>query len=64
MFWGTLFGAGHFSVLNNGGEGRGPATAWLRYHLMNDQDAGALFYGSSCELCSDIMWIARRKGIQ
>ena len=38
-------------------------TVGLRYHLMNDQNAASLFYGSSCQLCSDANWIALRKDI-
>jgi hypothetical protein len=46
------------------GDYRGPATAWFRLHLMGDESARGLFYGSSCGLCSDSDWRVERRGIQ
>lgn len=63
VFWGELRGAGHFEPVGNAGGYRGPSTAWLRYHLMEDQNAESTFYGSNCSLCSDRNWDVRRKGI-
>lgn len=63
VFWGELNSAGHFEPANNGGGYRGPATAWFRYHLMNDSNAQSLFYGTRCGLCSDRAWTVQRKGI-
>lgn len=63
VFWGELRGAGHFEPVGNAGGYRGPATAWLRYHLMDDSNAESTFYGSTCRLCSDRNWEVRRKGI-
>ncbi|MAB23775.1 alpha/beta hydrolase family protein [Pseudomonas neustonica] len=63
VFWGELDGASHFEPVGNAGDFRGPATAWFRYHLMEDQSAGDLFYGSNCALCTDNDWEVRRKGI-
>src|SRR6185503_7818212 len=46
VFWGTLAGADHiFTGTGNVGGFRGPATAWFRAHLMDDQTGRALFYG-------------------
>lgn len=63
VFWGELSGAGHFEPVGDGGDFRGPSTAWFRYHLMDDASAESTFYGSGCELCSDNDWDVRRKGI-
>ncbi|MEH6566357.1 MAG: alpha/beta hydrolase [Halopseudomonas sp.] len=63
VFWGELRGASHFEPVGNAGDFRGPATAWFRYHLMDDAAAEDTFYGSNCELCSDFSWTVRRKGI-
>ena len=45
----------------NGGGIRGYLTAWMRYHLMADQDAKQLFYGDDCGLCTDSGWTVRKK---
>ncbi|SDR73589.1 Chlorophyllase enzyme [Halopseudomonas sabulinigri] len=63
VFWGELAGASHFEPVGDAGDFRGPSTAWFRYHLMDDQSAGELFYGSNCDLCTDNDWEVRRKGI-
>ena len=63
VFWGERRSVGHFEPASNGGEYRGPATAWFRYHLMGDNNAQATFYGSSCRLCTDRNWVVQRKGI-
>jgi hypothetical protein len=59
--WGTLAGGNHiFTAIGNINGYRGPATAWLRHHLMCDEAAGALFYGA-CTLCSDPAWDVQTK---
>ncbi len=63
VFWGNLDGAGHFEPVGDGGDFRGPSTAWYRYHLMDDNSAESTFYGSNCELCTDRDWEVERKGI-
>jgi len=64
-FWGTLAGADHITSATGDITGfRGPATAWLRLHLMADESARTLFYGATCTLCSDSMWTVQRKSIQ
>lgn len=63
VFWGELNSASHFVPVGNAGGFRGPSTAWLRYHLMADQNARGMFYGNNCTLCSDRGWTVRRKGI-
>jgi len=64
VFWGVLQGADHLiTAIGNINGYRGPATAWLRLHLMGDETARSLFYGPSCGLCSDAMWTVDTKGI-
>ena len=63
VFWGEVNSAGHFEPVGNGGDYRGPSTAWMRYHLMDDQNAESTFHGSNCGLCSDRSWSVERKGI-
>ncbi|HDZ57344.1 MAG TPA: alpha/beta hydrolase [Pseudomonas xinjiangensis] len=63
VFWGELESAGHFEPVGNAGGYRGPSTAWFRYHLMDDQNAQGVFYGSSCTLCTDRNWTVRKKGL-
>lgn len=63
VFWGERTSAGHFEPIGNGGDYRGPSTAWFRFHLMNDGNAESTFYGSNCRLCTDRGWDVRRKGI-
>lgn len=63
VFYGTLDGASHFEPTGSGGGFRGPSTAWFRYHLMDDQGARELFYGSNCTLCTSSNWDVERKDI-
>lgn len=64
VFWGTLMGADHLSSALGDITGyRGPATAWFRHHLMDDDSAGDVFYGPACTLCVDPMWMVQAKGI-
>ncbi|SDS50007.1 Chlorophyllase enzyme [Halopseudomonas xinjiangensis] len=63
VFWGERTSASHFEPVGNGGDYRGPSTAWMRFHLMDDQSAESTFYGSRCDLCTDYRWDVRRKGI-
>lgn len=63
VFWGELRGAGHFVPTGNAGGFRGPSTAWMRFHLMDDLNAESTFYGRNCTLCGDRNWTVQRKGI-
>ena len=58
--FGNLRGATHFEVLGSGGGFRGPATAWVRYFLMADQNAKGTFIGSTCTLCTSSAWTRYR----
>ncbi|WP_410402940.1 alpha/beta hydrolase family protein [Halopseudomonas pelagia] len=63
VFWGERTTASHFEPVGDGGDYRGPSTAWFRYHLMDDGNAESTFYGGNCELCTDFRWDVERKGI-
>ncbi|MGE0323439.1 MAG: alpha/beta hydrolase family protein [Polyangiaceae bacterium] len=65
VFWGTLKNADHLiSAVGDISDFRGPATAWLRLHLMDDESARPIFYGSGCSLCLSPGWTIEKKGIQ
>ena len=38
-------------------------TGWFRIHLYKDDSARTLFYGDSCDLCSDATWKITRKNL-
>ncbi|MCC5812170.1 MAG: hypothetical protein JJU06_17570 [Ectothiorhodospiraceae bacterium] len=63
VFWGTLSGAGHFEPTGSAGDFRGPATAWFRYQLMDDELAMDEFIGPTCGLCQDRSWDVERKDL-
>ncbi|MEK1905486.1 MAG: alpha/beta hydrolase [Pseudomonas sp.] len=62
VFWGERRTVTHFEPVGNGGAYRGPATAWFRYQLMNDQTAKNTFNGTLCSLCVSTLWTVKRKG--
>jgi len=64
IFWGERRYVSHFEPVGNGGEYRGPSTAWFRYQLMDDQSARSTFYGRLCRLCTSLLWSVERKGIE
>ncbi len=62
-FWGILQGAGHFEPTGDGGDFRGPTTAWFRHHLMDDAGAAQMFNGSNCTLCTHGDWEVQKKSM-
>ncbi|GAB4012439.1 poly(ethylene terephthalate) hydrolase family protein [Nocardioides ultimimeridianus] len=54
--YGLLAGATHFTAIGDAGGFRGPVTAWFRYWLMGDQEAGSEFFGPSCGECTSSAW--------
>jgi len=65
VFWGTLASGNHVTFSLGGNPGYlAPTTAWFRMHLMCDDSARPMFYGTSCTLCTDTAnWTVQRKGI-
>jgi hypothetical protein len=47
----------------NGGEFGKIAVAWLKWQLKRDEQAGRMYSGPSCGLCTDANWELEKKGI-
>jgi hypothetical protein len=54
--YGELAGADHTEPTGNGGGYRGPVTAWLRFHLLADEQARPMFFGPQCTYCAAPEW--------
>ncbi len=63
VFYGSMNGAGHIATHRhkNGGRFAEVITAWLQYQLRGDTEAGSMFLGPQCGLCTDPAWTVRRK---
>lgn len=66
VLWANRVGEDHVSVGTDGLESyRSEILAWFRIHLLGDDTFRPMFYGASCELCSDTTnWMVQRKGVQ
>jgi hypothetical protein len=56
----------HGSWLGRGGQPsvvESTVTAWMRVHLMGDDSLRSMFYGPSCELCTDSGWVIQQKNM-
>ena len=64
VFYGARDNAGHTATVFHpgGGEFANVASNWLRWILKGDDDAGAMFRGPDCTLCTDPNWETRSKG--
>lgn len=49
-------GAAHTAIEQDGGQHRGYLTAWMRYQLMNDSEAGMAFVGKHAEIGTNKHW--------
>jgi dienelactone hydrolase len=47
----------------NGGDFGKVGVAWLDWRLKGDAEAGRMFLGPSCGLCTDPKWVVRKKNI-
>jgi hypothetical protein len=47
----------------NGGAEAQVARQWLDWQLLGDPNAGKVFVGPACELCTDPQWTVERKGL-
>jgi hypothetical protein len=56
IIWGELSGATHMEITGANNGMIGPITAWYRYKLMGDAEAGKLFKKDTCLLCKDSNW--------
>jgi len=65
-FYGARRNAGHTATVDHpgGGEFANVAANWLRWQFKNDKEAGRMFTGKDCALCTNANWVTRSKGIQ
>ncbi len=47
----------------NGGDFGKVGVAWLNWRLKADAEAGKMFLGPHCGLCSDPQWVVKRRGL-
>jgi hypothetical protein len=66
VFYGARHNAGHSATFfhEGGGEFANVASDWLKWILKDDEDAGAMFAGEACGLCTDPNWDTRSKGLE
>jgi hypothetical protein len=64
VFLGERIDGGHFGTMLHpgGGEFANVGAAWLMWRLKGDEDAGAMFTGADCGLCTNPNWVVQRKG--
>jgi hypothetical protein len=64
-FYGARKNAGHTATVDHpgGGEWANVASSWLRWQFKGDKEAGRMFTGKDCRLCSDPNWVTRSKGL-
>lgn len=66
VFYGARDNAGHTATVFHpgGGEFANVASNWLRWTLKGDEEAGAMFVGDNCTLCTNPNWETRSKGLE
>jgi hypothetical protein len=65
-FYGARHGAGHTATVDHpgGGEFANVASNWLRYVFKDDANAGKMFVGDACSLCTNSTWETMSKGLR
>jgi hypothetical protein len=65
VFYGARFNAGHTATVFHpgGGEFANVASNWLRYVFKDDAEAGKMFVGDACSLCTLDTWETMAKGL-
>lgn len=65
VFYGARFNAGHTATVFHpgGGEYANVASSWLRYVFKDDAEAGKMFLGPNCSLCTLDTWETMSKGL-
>jgi dienelactone hydrolase len=65
-FYGSRHNAGHSATYFHpgGGEFANVASNWLLWTLKGDKEAGKMFAGKDCSLCTNSNWDVRSKGIK
>jgi predicted alpha/beta-hydrolase family hydrolase len=58
VFYGARHNAGHTATVFHpgGGEFANVASSWLRYQFKHDREAGKMFVGKDCRLCTNPNW--------
>ena len=66
VFYGARDNAGHTATLYHpgGGEFANVASNWVRYQLKGDAEAGRMFAGADCSLCTNPNWETEAKGLE
>ena len=61
----NLLGAGHGGTYSqeNGGVAAQVAVNWLDWQLRGDAEAGRMFSGANCGLCTDARWAYESKNL-
>ena len=64
-FYGARHNAGHSATYFHpgGGEFANVASDWLLWTLKGDKEAGKMFVGGNCSLCTNSNWDVKSKGI-
>ena len=64
-FSGARKGAGHTATVDHpgGGEWANVASNWARWQLKGNKQAGRMFTGKDCELCTNANWVTKSKGL-
>jgi hypothetical protein len=65
VFLGARENAGHSATYPHpgGGEFANVISSWLRYQFKGDQEAGKMFVGNNCSLCTNDTWETDSKGL-
>jgi len=65
-FYGARENAGHTATFYHpgGGEFANVASNWLRYQFKGDAEAGRMFVGPACSLCTNPAWETAAKGLE
>jgi hypothetical protein len=65
VFYGARFNAGHTATVLHpgGGEYANVASNWLRWVFKDDAEAGTMFLGDDCSLCTLDTWETMSKGL-
>jgi hypothetical protein len=65
-FYGARHNAGHTATVDHpgGGEFANVASNWLRWQFKGNKEAGKMFAGKDCSLCTNPNWDTRSKGLE
>jgi hypothetical protein len=65
-FYGARRNAGHTATVDHpgGGEFANVASNWIRWQFKSDKEAGKMFVGKDCSLCTNANWVTRSKKLE